>query len=215
MIVLVDPADARSITMAPQGGFTKLPGPALEDRERVWYSCGQCRGTSVSVHKASVYGPESVAAKMRWLRARSRQLRADLLRTQVELAQIAASFASWHGGSPALRECFWRTAARTYEMIRSRLEQPAFCGMEAEVAPKLEKLRTVLASPQCSSGDDQHAFITQWAVGSNGHKTEEEPTLLTRRELDVLRCIADGRVPSRLLQHSASPLRRHRATACM
>ena len=143
--------------------------------------------------------PESGGAYMRWLRARSRQARADLLRTQVEFAQNAASFASWHGSSPALRECFWRTAARAYQMIRATLEQPAFYGMEADVAPKMEKLRTVLASPQRSSKDNQHPYISiQWAVSSNGDKTEEEPNVLTRRKIDVLRCIADGQSTKRI-----------------
>jgi len=137
------------------------------------------------------------------LRAKAKRLRLDCVKARLELAESLARFADANRGSARMATLFRNKALETYANIRESISHPGWTGMERQALEgRLARLRSLLvdlrfcepdAVVQCRPAEGQSSK-TLAATHSNGKVTGNECTAdpLTRRELDVLKCLAEG-----------------------
>jgi DNA-binding NarL/FixJ family response regulator len=128
--------------------------------------------------------------------SRSRQLKLDLLKMEIDLTRIVADCANWRGRNDELRESCRKTAARSYQRICGMLNTPGLHGLDADLAPKLAQLQAALAEPG-SAGDlstrpAHRGGARREANDAHYGDAQCESGPLTKRETDVLRCIVEG-----------------------
>ena len=128
------------------------------------------------------------------MRTESRRLRYQLSCAELQICMTIASFREAKPCSPALEDACKRAASHGIEIIQ-RLMSSSSNGERAKLEAKLQALQAVLADgPKGSGAADQSA--PKPAVTLNGSKPANRGVAvekLTRRELEVLRHIAEGK----------------------
>jgi len=132
------------------------------------------------------------------LRAESDRLRQEFLRCEMEISHTIATFAGARPDSDVLRAACHRTALKGYETILKLLARERTPGMGASLPEiSLNSLRADLRKLE-SAGPARPAKATVPApaatgAGKNGRRKPARTDGLTGREVEVLRCIAEGK----------------------
>lgn len=138
-----------------------------------------------------------LSAEAQSLRAKAKLLRLEYLKVMVDLALNFATFPRAMASDKLVRSCY-KAALKAYSRTGSIAEGVDGMGTDnIEVKEGLKRLRAILeggkrAAVQLDDGAGAiapHAVERESAIHqSNGHA----PDSLTRRELEVLKCIAEG-----------------------
>jgi DNA-binding CsgD family transcriptional regulator len=145
----------------------------------------------VPAHHQPATSPE-FPARLQQLRIESGRLRFEFLRTALDFNLTVASFSTIRPENPKLRESCGRTARKGYHLALSMMSNPRFGGLEkaSELLPKLLQLRDAIERFDSVDLTPVPAPALTPPVRVDGSGPSRDG--LTPREIDVLKCIAQG-----------------------